>query len=140
MNKTGKILLAVGAVIAVAVVAVLLLGKPAATPTNNTSESQREGGTNSSTAPPEVTITYDGTIFTLSSTTMKSGGVVKVANKSSKDLEFNSDPHPVHTDNSELNTGRIPAGKSASFNLTTKGKWGFHNHLNASQKGELIVE
>lgn len=139
MNKAVKIILAVVAVIIVAVVAVLLFSKPAVTPVSNNVPQDTTGGSDSS-AIPEVTITYDGNGFTLTGTTVKSGDTVKVANKSTKELEFDSDPHPAHTDNSELNAGRIPAGRSATFTLTTKGKWGFHNHLNASQKGELTVE
>jgi len=148
MNKTAKVTLAlvVVAVIAVGAVVFATMYKPANnsnTETTNTSNNSSNNTSNNETQPagePAATITYDGSGFSLSAQTVKSGETVKVINNSSKALEFDSDPHPVHTDNAELNAGDIPAGESKSFVLTTKGKWGFHNHLDSSQHGSLTVE
>lgn len=146
MNKTGKILLALAVVVVVAVGAVLFANmykQPAANDSsgNDTNtESQNSSETSQPATEPAVTITYDGTSFSLSSNSVKAGETVKVVNNSSKELDFDSDPHPVHTDNSELNAGPIDAGKSKSFVLNTKGTWGFHNHLDSSQRGSLTVE
>ncbi|HEX6462203.1 MAG TPA: hypothetical protein VFZ58_02915 [Candidatus Saccharimonadales bacterium] len=147
MNKTTKILLALAAVVIIAVGAVLIASiykQPAEQ--HNTPENQTQNGNDDNTQPaqepaePTVTITYDGNGFALSASTIKAGETVKVVNSSSKELDFDSNPHPVHTDNPELNAGPIAAGESHSFVLTTKGSWGFHNHLNASQRGNLTVE
>lgn len=134
MTKSTKILIAL-AVVAVIVGAVVLF-----IPKNNSSSEILTNNSSDTSSSADVTIDYDGTTFKLSATTVKSGGTVKVVNNATKNLEFESDPHPAHTNNSELNAGSLVPGKSVVFTLTKKGKWGFHNHLNASQKGELTVE
>jgi len=142
MTKGVKILIAAILVVVVAGAAILLMPKNQSdqqkASTNESSSSEDASSPTPSEA--DVTITYNGTGFSLSATSVKSGGTVKVVNDSTKNLEFDSDPHPAHTNNSELNAGAILPGKSAAFTLEKKGKWGFHNHLNASQHGELTVE
>ena len=141
MTKGVKILIAIVVVAVIAGAAVLLMPK-----NQNSQQTTNEatGNNGRDSATPEeadVTITYDGNSFSLSANSVKSGGTVKVMNTSSnKNLEFDSDPHPAHTNNSELNAGGIQPGKSVVFTLEKKGKWGFHNHLNSSQRGELTVE
>ena len=142
MTKGVKILIAIVVVAVIAGAAVLLMPKnqssqQSASNNNSSSEGNRDSSTPSEA---DVTITYDGSTFSLSANSVKSGGTVKVMNSSTKNLEFDSDPHPAHTNNSELNAGAIQPGKSVVFTLEKKGKWGFHNHLNASQHGELTVE
>lgn len=135
MSKSGKLILAIVLVVIIAVGAILIAN-------NKSSEKQPTGSSTSleDHGSVAVTITYDGEAFSSSSTSIKSGEKVKVMNASERDLDFDSDPHPVHTDNTELNAGDIPAGESKTFTLTKKGTWGFHNHLDASQNGELTVE
>jgi plastocyanin len=87
-----------------------------------------------------ATITFTGDGFTPAVTTVKAGDTVRVANKSSQPLNFDSDPHPTHTDEPELNVGAIGPGESGTFTVTKKGHWGFHDHLNPSLRGTLIVE
>src|SRR5664279_1289000 len=59
-------------------------------------------------------IRYNGTAFSPATYTLKSGTTVTFLNTSTLPLAVDSDPHPVHTDNSELNVGDIPAGSSKS--------------------------
>jgi plastocyanin len=142
MNKANKTILAV-VVVVVLIGAAVILFKPAksnAPSTNGSNSTNANSNSDSSNKPVAATITYDGNIFTSSAGSVNSGETVKVANTSDKDLEFDSDPHPVHTDNPELNAGDIPAGESKTFTLTEKGSWGYHNHLNSSQKGEITVK
>lgn len=87
-----------------------------------------------------ATITYDGSSFSPINVTVKSGDKVTVTNNSNKQLEFASDPHPVHTDDTDLNAGDEDPGKSKTFTVTKKGTFGFHNHYNAAQRGKIIVE
>jgi plastocyanin len=87
-----------------------------------------------------ATITYTDDGFTPAVTTVKSGETVKITNNSSDHLELDSDPHPAHTDNSELNVGIVAPGQSRTFTLSTKGTWGIHNHLDASNTAEVNVE
>lgn len=131
-------LVIVGGVLVIASMKTNETSNPSAQSNTNTDSSKASDQT--STEEADVTITYNGSTFALSASTVKSGGTVKVENTSTKNLNFESDPHPAHTNNEELNAGGIEPGKSTIFTLTTKGKWGFHNHLNASQHGELTVE
>lgn len=87
-----------------------------------------------------ATITYTDDGFEPDSLTVKAGSAIRIENKSSMSLAFNSDDHPTHTDQGELNVGDVPRGGSQEFTVTEKGTWGFHNHDNATHSGKLIVE
>lgn len=87
-----------------------------------------------------ATITYTDNGFEPTSLTVKAGSAIRIENKSSMPLSFNSDDHPAHTEQGELNVGDVPRGGSREFTVTETGTWGFHNHENASHTGELIVE
>jgi hypothetical protein len=51
-----------------------------------------------------------------------------------------SNPHPVHTDDTDLNVGPVAPGKSKTVVLNKKGTFGFHNHLNTSETAEITIE
>lgn len=143
MNKATKtviIVVVLAAVIGAALV--LFLPNKSNAPGSSTDSSTSNSSDSSSTSeePVAATITYDGDTFSASSLTVKSGDRVKIVNNSNNGLEFESDPHPVHTDNSELNVDEVAAGQSKTFVLTKKGMWGYHNHLFPGQRGEIIVE
>lgn len=99
-----------------------------------------EGDEQAETAPESVTITYTNNGFSPRSYTVKAGGTVTVRNDSDQVLDFASDPHPVHTDNLDLNAGVISPGQSKTFTPTRTGEWGIHNHENDSHTGTLTVE
>ncbi len=115
---------------------------------NTTSKQNTENSTNSSTstttdtttATSSVTIIYTDSGFSPSSVKVISGGSVTVKNNSSRTIQFDSNPHPAHTDNTELNLGLVGAGESKSFTVTKKGTWEYHDHLNASAGGTIVVE
>lgn len=140
MSNTKRIIIAV---VAVAVIAsgsiwyIIATSNKTAAPAASNSTSTNDTSDSGTVA---STITYDGNTFSVSNNKVASGATVKVVNNSSEDLDFDSDPHPTHTDNSELNEGDIAPGESKTFTLTKEGTWGFHNHLDASQKGEITVE
>ena len=87
----------------------------------------------------ETTITYTNDGFSPSELTVNSGTTVTIKNESDKVLQLNSDPHPQHIGNPELNVGTISPGKTTTFTVTTTGSHGYHNHLNDSDTGTLIV-
>ncbi len=87
-----------------------------------------------------ATIIYTDNGFNPSSYKVKSGSTVVVKNESSQVLEFSSDDHPAHTDNSELNMTALSPGESGEFKPERTGRWGFHNHENAAHTGSLVVE
>ena len=87
-----------------------------------------------------ATITYSDSGFSPSSISVNSGDTVAIVNTSSSSMQFDSNPHPVHTDDPELNVGMIDAGQTGTVKVVTKGTHGYHNHLNTSQTGTIIVK
>jgi len=135
----------------VAVVAVLILGaaliwvyfssnKPPTT-TTSTSQSTQSSTTGSTSPTPTVaaTIVYDGSSFSPSSVSVKSGDKVTFTNNSQSTVQVNSNPHPFHTDDSDLNVGTISPGQSMTVTLSKTGSFRYHNHLNPSQGGAVTV-
>lgn len=89
---------------------------------------------------PVATINFTTDGFSPKTITVKSGDTIAIANNSGDTIQFNSNPHPLHTDNPELNVGTIPPGETMRVKLTAKGTWGYHNHLNVTQGGTIIVQ
>ncbi|HLB66775.1 MAG TPA: cupredoxin domain-containing protein [Candidatus Saccharimonadales bacterium] len=87
-----------------------------------------------------VTITYTDSGFSPSTLFVNAGDSVLIKNDSSNDLDFESNPHPVHTDNTELNAGTIENGGSKTITLTEPGTWGFHNHDNSAHSATVEVK
>lgn len=85
-----------------------------------------------------ITLTADG--FSPAVLTIKKGETVTWVNKSGVDATVNSDPHPIHTDYPPLNLGAFSDGGTLSLTFDTPGTHGYHNHLNPSQKGKIIVQ
>ncbi len=85
-----------------------------------------------------VEVRYTASGFSPNSVTLKSGDKLKIIAEAP--VEFASDPHPVHTDNKELNASQVGAGQNVMITLTKKGTFGFHNHLKSAQKGTITVE
>ena len=104
------------------------------TPTNNSTNQ-----TSSTPASDATTITYTDNGFSPSVLTVKAGTVITIKNISSQALSFDSDPHPEHTGDPEINVGVILAGQSATVQVTVTGTHGYHNHFDASQTGTLVV-
>jgi len=86
-----------------------------------------------------ATITYSDNGFSPATLTVKAGTKVTIKNTSSRDMQFDSDPHPAHTDDPELNVGIVSPGQSMTFTVTTTGTHGYHNHLNPSDTGTIVV-
>lgn len=145
MNKKAIIAVVILVIVVAGATLWMLRKDPATTDTstNNTpSTSDSNANSSSSTTPSgsEAVITYSDSGYSPSSVTVKAGDKVIIKNASSRSMQFDSDPHPVHTANPELNVGSVPPGQEMSFVVDTKGTFGYHNHLNASQKGTIIVE
>lgn len=85
-----------------------------------------------------VNYTEDG--FQPNTITIKVGQTVTWTNRDSDDLWVASNPHPVHTDYPGFDELKgMPTGQMYSFTFTKLGKWGYHNHLNPSQMGVVVV-
>lgn len=113
---------------------------PAPTSSSTQSTLMQSNSNKSAQKESAATITYTNSGFSPSKVTVKSGDQITIKNDSSQALEFSSDPHPVHTDNPELNQDVLEPGQSRSFTVTTKGTWGYHDHLNEANSGSVVVE
>ncbi len=101
------------------------------TPAETNTEPEKESAA-------ELTYTNDG--FTPATLTLKAGTKVKITNESASTLQFYSDPHPTHSEPSDLNLGTINRGESKTFTVTRTGTHGYHNHLNPGDTGTIIVQ
>ena len=94
-----------------------------------------------SSAPQEQnTITLTSAGFSPQSLTVKAGTSITWINKGGVDAIVNSSPHPSHTDYPPLNLGIFPDGGTLSLNFDKTGTYKYHNHLNPSQTGTIIVQ
>jgi len=144
MNNKHRVLIAIIAVVIVvgAAVAYAMINasNTAAPATNsNSSSSPSSSSSNSTNQTVASVITYDGSTFNLSVSTVAAGSRVEIKNASTSPLDFDSDPHPTHTDEPELNQGAVDPGQSKTFTITKKGTWGFHNHEDPTQHGNITV-
>jgi plastocyanin len=112
---------------------------PSPSPSTSTSAAAASNSP-ASTPSGAVTITYNGSGFSPSSVTVPKGGTLTVKNTSTQSVQFDSDPHPVHTDNPELNVGVVSPGQSKSVTVNNPGTWGVHNHLDPSQKATVVIQ
>ena len=110
--------------------------QPSSTPPNNSSSAN----TSNNSQPVAVTIIYSDSGFSPSNVTVKSGDIVAIKNTSSRDVQFDSDPHPDHTDDEDLNVGIVSPGQSMTFKVTKTGSHGYHNHLNPGDTGTIVVQ
>jgi plastocyanin len=109
-------------------------------PATNSSNTATSTPTTADSTTSAVTITYSNSGFSPATVTVKSGGTVTIKNTSSKTVDFDSDPHPSHTDDSQLNAGPIAAGQSKTITVTTTGSFSYHNHLNSSEAGKIVIQ
>ena len=72
--------------------------------------------------------------------TIKAGSKVTWINKSGADATVSSDQHPTHTIYPPLNLGKFSDGGQLSLVFNTPGTYKYHNHLNSSQTGTIIVQ
>ena len=119
--------------------------------TSNTKTSE-VANTNS---PAQVVVTYTDAGYSPSTITVKVGTKVIWANDSSKDMWTASAMHPSHTAYSGTSVQQhcpdtagtafdacegVAPGKTWSFVFNKKGEWGYHDHLNPSKFGKVIVQ
>ncbi len=97
----------------------------------------------------ENTVEITSAGFNPSTVTIKAGDKVTFTNKDTSTHWPASAVHPTHTDYPE--TGGcigskfdackgLAQGESWSFTFNEKGSWNYHDHLNPSLKGTIVVE
>lgn len=85
-----------------------------------------------------ITLTKDG--FDPSVLTIKAGTKVTWLNQSGADATVNSSPHPLHTDYSPLNLGSFANNESVSLVFDKPGTYKYHDHLNPTRFGQIVVQ
>lgn len=115
-----------------------------------TTEETSSMGSMDDERPPEpaiVEITSSG--FSPSTVNIKFFGSVKFVNKDTETHWPASDPHPLHTDYPELGgcigsffdaCSALAKDEDWRFVFNEKGTWRYHDHLNPSLKGTVVVE
>lgn len=86
----------------------------------------------------QVSVTQSG--FIPQTINIKAGTKVTWTNKSGQQSNVSSTPHPIHTSWPFLNLGTFSSGQSISVVFDEVGTYTYHNHLNPSQKGTVIVK
>lgn len=90
----------------------------------------------------EVSVTASG--FSPSTVTIAVGGTVVWQNTTRGTVYVAPDNHPSHTKYrgtwDDSTAGQIGAGESFTKTFTTAGTYTYHNHLNSSRIGTVIVE
>lgn len=71
--------------------------------------------------------------------TIKKGEVIIWTNNSGKEASVNSSNHPTHKLFPVLNLGAFEDGENTQARIYRLGELTYHNHLNPSQKGTIIV-
>jgi len=114
--------------------------------TTSTSSSQNEP-----TDAPAVTVTYEDGQFSPQEVTVESGQTVRFES-SGEDMWVGVNQHPTHTqyDGSNLDEhcqqenqesfDQCETGDSYSFTFEKTGEFGYHNHVNPSAGGTVIVQ
>lgn len=85
-------------------------------------------------------VTLSDTGFAPSPTTVKMGTTVTFVNESSGQMWVASDPHPTHTLLSGFDELKsVAKGGTYEYAFVKVGTWTFHNHMNPSVKGTVMV-
>jgi len=103
--------------------------------------------------PQSVTVTHTAGGFSPSVVTIRVGDTVRFVNESGGSLWVASAQHPTHTvyagtslaehcgnaaDNDAFD--QCSTGNDYSFTFGKAGEWKYHNHVNASQTGTVVVQ
>jgi len=89
---------------------------------------------------PKTTVTFTASGFNPQTITVKIGTRVIWSNKSGATGTINSDNYPTNLLFPFLNLGRFNDGSRMSTLFNKLGKYTYHNQLNPTQKGTVIVK
>ncbi len=88
----------------------------------------------------EHTVNLTASGFEPQSLTIKAGEKVVWVNETGVAATVSSNNHPTHLLYPKLNLGGFNGGEQLSLVFDTPGTYGYHNHLDPSQTGEITVE
>ncbi len=134
-----------------ALISLVAAGCNKSQPANNATQSSSSQSSSQQSQTPAAgeVVSYTGSGFSPQTLTVLQGSTVVFKNDSSSDVHVASNPHPLH--NGYPTTGgcvsstfdscaNIAPGQSWSFKFDIVGSWGYHNHLNPSQGGTIVVQ
>jgi plastocyanin len=78
--------------------------------------------------------------FDPASVTVSVGDTVVWVNQDQANHQIASDPHPAHTGLPDLESGLLATNQTYSYKFTAAGTFKYHDHLNPSIKGTVIVQ
>lgn len=112
------------------------------TDTTNQQSQQPQDVSDEATEPQaENTVTYDGSSFSPSTITVSPGTTVTFVNGSGSMMWVASDEHPSHQELPDFDANRgYGRGGEYSHTFEQTGSWDYHNHLNPSHTGTVVVE
>ena len=131
---------------------------PTPTPTPIMIEQTSPGPTIEASITPQAiehVVTYGNAGYSPKTITIKIGETITFKNESSRNVWTASALHPTHTTYSGTSTQQhcpdlsntsfdqctgSSAGDSWSFTFTKTGSWKYHNHLNSSDSGTVVVK
>lgn len=139
----NKLLLGAVALVVIVGAFVLIGGKGTSTPAPPSISPTQKSEQPATASPIEskgttVTITSSG--FEPQTVTIKVGEKVVWMNKSGGVANVNSAVHPTHQVFPPLNLGQVADGSSLELIFDKAGTYKYHNHLDASQTGTVVVE
>jgi len=105
---------------------------------SNTTESTESASVNDDELVENYTVTLTNDGFEPSTLTVPAGTPVTFINQSDGDMWVASDPHPVHTDFSAFD--QREDGDEYTFSFNDPGAYTYHNHLDESKTGLILVE
>lgn len=127
--------------IGLAIVVVLIIGFVLF---KNYNQSTKQANLINTGSKEEVIIGYTDTGFAPTKVILKNGGKITWVNRSGREVQIGADPHPLHTGNREVSGGKFTLDLKPSdqkvFSVSKVGTFGYHNHLNVSEGGMIIVE
>lgn len=137
--------LGLGVIIIIIVIGAFLVSNNANTPPTTTATptatSSKVDNAPANTVSDKLTVTATDTGFSPSQLTIKSGETVVFLNQSSSAVWPASDPHPIHTGLPGFDAKHgLAHGESYEFTFVKTGSFGYHNHLNPSTRGTIVVE
>lgn len=121
------------------------------TPTGQPATDETPGSSGGEAVPLAAAVSYDGANFSPRIVTIKRGGTVTWTRTGSGSMWVASDEHPTHTeyagtsrrehcpDANNTAFDQCVSGSTYSFTFTKAGTWDYHDHVNASAIGSIVV-
>ena len=146
-------------IIAIVIIAVVAFGgyfllggstqPPTAQPSASEPATPEQPATSQAPVVKENSVTYMGSGFSPSTLKVKKGETVTFKNQSSRAMWTSSSMHPSHRDypttggclGSTFDACKgIQPNENWSFKFDIVGTWKYHNHVNPSDTGTIVVE